>query len=111
VLPRPDSNGFTRFVISAGVFLVVAAFVVPGLVLRDTGVLTVSLALSDKRRPPTNMRKQRSPSFTVSSDLKPRKSAKSGSRPRSKTSRRGHLQPKRPESRLDDRNAGPVQRI
>lgn len=39
--PRPDSQSFTKFVISAGAFLVVAAFVVPGLVLRDTGVLTI----------------------------------------------------------------------
>jgi hypothetical protein len=42
VLPRPDSQSFTRFVLSAGVFLVVAAFVLPGLVLRETGVLTIS---------------------------------------------------------------------
>ena len=40
--PRPDSHSFTKFVISAGAFLVVAAFVVPGLVFRDTGVLTIS---------------------------------------------------------------------
>ncbi|HWI95547.1 MAG TPA: hypothetical protein VNS60_05710 [Solirubrobacterales bacterium] len=39
--PRPDSHSFTKFVISAGAFLVVAAFVVPGLILRDTGVLTI----------------------------------------------------------------------
>lgn len=38
----PDSQSLTRLLISAGVFLVVAAFVVPGLVLRDTGVLTIS---------------------------------------------------------------------
>lgn len=42
VLPRPDSQNFTRFLLSAGVFLVVAAFVLPGLVLRDTDVLTIS---------------------------------------------------------------------
>jgi hypothetical protein len=42
VTPRPDSNGFTKFVISAGAFLVVAAFIVPGLIFRDTGVLTIS---------------------------------------------------------------------
>lgn len=41
VTPRPDSHSFTKFVISAGAFLVVAAFVVPGLILRDTGVLTL----------------------------------------------------------------------
>lgn len=40
--PRPDSQSFTRLLISAGAFLSVAAFVVPGLVLRDTGVLTIS---------------------------------------------------------------------
>jgi hypothetical protein len=39
--PRPDSHSFTKFIISAGAFLVVAAFVVPGLILRDTGVLTI----------------------------------------------------------------------
>jgi hypothetical protein len=42
VTPRPDSQSFTRLLISAGAFLLVAAFVVPGLVLRDTGVLTIS---------------------------------------------------------------------
>lgn len=42
MLTRPDSQSFTRLIISAGVFLVVAAFVVPGLILRDTGVLTIS---------------------------------------------------------------------
>jgi hypothetical protein len=41
VPPRPDSQSFTKFVISAGALLVVAAFVVPGLVLRDTAVLTI----------------------------------------------------------------------
>lgn len=40
--PRPESQSLTRFMISAGAFLLVAAFVVPGLVLRDTGVLTIS---------------------------------------------------------------------
>ncbi len=40
--PRPDSHSFTKFLISAGVFLVAAAFVVPGLIFRDTGVLTIS---------------------------------------------------------------------
>jgi hypothetical protein len=42
VPPRPDSNGFTKFIISAGAFLIVAAVVLPGFVLRDTGVLTIS---------------------------------------------------------------------
>jgi hypothetical protein len=42
VPPRPDNQSFTKFVLSAGAFLVVAAFVVPGLVLRDTGVLELS---------------------------------------------------------------------
>jgi hypothetical protein len=42
VTPRPDSQSFTRLLISAGAFFLVAAFVVPGLVLRDTGVLTIS---------------------------------------------------------------------
>lgn len=40
--PRPDSQSFTRLLISAGAFFLVAAFVVPGLVLRDTGVLTIT---------------------------------------------------------------------
>lgn len=39
---RPEPHSFTKFVISAGVFLCIAAFVVPALVLRDTGVLTIS---------------------------------------------------------------------
>jgi hypothetical protein len=42
VTPRPDSQSFTRLLISAGAFFLVAAFVVPGLVLRDTGVLTIT---------------------------------------------------------------------
>jgi len=42
VPPSPDSQSLTRLLVSAGIFLVVAAFVVPGLVLRDTGVLTIS---------------------------------------------------------------------
>lgn len=42
VPPRPDSQSFTKFLISAGVFLAIAAFVVPGLILRDTGVLMIS---------------------------------------------------------------------
>lgn len=42
MLFRPDSHSFTKFIVSAGVFLIIAAFVVPGLILRDTGVLTIS---------------------------------------------------------------------
>ncbi len=42
MLPRPDPQSFTKLAISAGVFLVIAAFLVPGLVLRETGVLRVS---------------------------------------------------------------------
>src|SRR5665213_400629 len=40
---RPEPQSFTKFVISVGVFLCVAAFVMPALVLRETGVLTISL--------------------------------------------------------------------
>jgi hypothetical protein len=40
--PRPETHGFTKFVLSLGVFLCVAAFVAPALILRDTGVLLVS---------------------------------------------------------------------
>jgi hypothetical protein len=40
--PRPNSNSYTKFIISAGAFLVVAAFVLPGFILRDTGALTIS---------------------------------------------------------------------
>jgi hypothetical protein len=40
--PRPEAHGFTKFVLSTGAFLCVAAFVVPALLLRDTGVLLVS---------------------------------------------------------------------
>jgi hypothetical protein len=42
VPPRPDPQSFTKFLLSAGVFLVIAAFVLPGLILRDTGVLEIS---------------------------------------------------------------------
>jgi hypothetical protein len=42
MLPRPDHQSFTKFLLSAGVFLMIAAFVLPGLILRDTGVLEVS---------------------------------------------------------------------
>jgi len=42
VIPSPDPQSFTKFLISAGVFLCVAAFVGPGLALRDTGVLRIS---------------------------------------------------------------------
>ena len=41
-MPRPEPHGFTKFVLSIGVFLCVAAFVVPALILRDTDVLLVS---------------------------------------------------------------------
>lgn len=40
--PRPETHGFTKFVLSLGVFLCVAAFVAPALILRDTDVLLVS---------------------------------------------------------------------
>lgn len=39
---RPDPQSFTKFALSAGVFLVIAAVVLPGLVLRETGVLRIS---------------------------------------------------------------------
>ncbi len=42
MMPRPEAHGFTKFVLSIGVFLCVAAFVVPALILRDTDVLLVS---------------------------------------------------------------------
>jgi len=42
VPPSPESQSLTGLLISAGVFLIVAAVVVPGLVLRDTGVLAIS---------------------------------------------------------------------
>jgi hypothetical protein len=42
VLPRPQLESFTKFLVSAGVFLCVAAFVVPALVLRETSVLQLT---------------------------------------------------------------------
>jgi len=42
VLSRPDSQSFTKFLISAGALLIVAAVVVPAFALRDTDVLEVS---------------------------------------------------------------------
>jgi hypothetical protein len=42
VFSRPDPQSFTKFALSAGVFLVIAAVVLPGLVLRETGVLRIS---------------------------------------------------------------------
>jgi hypothetical protein len=42
VFSRPDPQSFTKFALSAGVFLLIAAFVVPALVLRETGVLRIS---------------------------------------------------------------------
>jgi hypothetical protein len=42
VLSRLDPQSFTKFALSAGVFLLIAAFVVPALVLRETGVLRIS---------------------------------------------------------------------
>jgi hypothetical protein len=41
MLPRPDAQSFTKFLISVGAFLCIAAFVGPGLALRDTGVLQI----------------------------------------------------------------------
>ena len=38
---HPESQAFTKLVVSAGVFLVAAAFVVPGLLLRETDVLLI----------------------------------------------------------------------
>jgi hypothetical protein len=42
VLPRPDTQTFTKFALSVGIFLLIAALVVPGLILNDTGVLQIS---------------------------------------------------------------------
>lgn len=42
VFARPEPQSFTKFVISVGVFLCIAAFIAPALVLRETGVLTIS---------------------------------------------------------------------
>jgi hypothetical protein len=42
VLSRPDTQSFTKFALSVGVFLLIAALVVPGLILNDTGVLHIS---------------------------------------------------------------------
>jgi hypothetical protein len=39
---RPDPQSFTKFALSAGVFLVIAAFVIPGLIFRETGILRIS---------------------------------------------------------------------
>lgn len=41
MLPRPDAQSFTKFLISIGVLLCIAAFVGPGLALRDNGVLEI----------------------------------------------------------------------
>jgi hypothetical protein len=42
MLSRPDPQSFTKFALSAGVFLVIAAFVIPGLIFRETGILRIS---------------------------------------------------------------------
>jgi membrane protein implicated in regulation of membrane protease activity len=42
VFSRPDPQSFTKFALSAGVFLLIAAFVVPAFVLRETGALRIS---------------------------------------------------------------------
>ncbi len=42
MLARPDTQSFTKFALSAGIFLLIAALVVPGLILNDTGVLRIS---------------------------------------------------------------------
>ena len=44
MLPRPEVNSFTRFVISLGVLLCFASVVVPALVLRETDVLRIPRA-------------------------------------------------------------------
>lgn len=51
MLPRPDPQSFTRLLISLGVFLCFAAFVGPGLVLRDTGTLRVTQTQMDQLTP------------------------------------------------------------
>jgi len=42
VFSRPDPQSFTKFALSAGVFLLIAAFLVPAFVLRETSVLRIS---------------------------------------------------------------------
>jgi hypothetical protein len=42
--PGPEATGYTKFLLSVGVFLCVAAFVVWGLILRDNSALLVSEA-------------------------------------------------------------------
>jgi hypothetical protein len=39
---RPDAQSFTKFLVTAGVFLIVAAFIVPGLILRETDILKLT---------------------------------------------------------------------
>lgn len=51
MLPRPDAQSFTKFLISVGVFLCIAAFVGPGLALRDTGVLEIPERRLDEYTP------------------------------------------------------------
>jgi hypothetical protein len=42
MIPRPDAQSYTRFLISLGVFLCIAALVAPALVIRETAVFRVS---------------------------------------------------------------------
>jgi len=42
VLARPDPQSFTRFFVSLGAFLCIAAFLAPALVLRETKVLQIT---------------------------------------------------------------------
>jgi hypothetical protein len=58
-LPRPDSQSYTKFLISAGVFLVVAAFVLPGLILRETEVLTMPRAALQEVTPTAKVELER----------------------------------------------------
>lgn len=52
MLTRPDSQSYTKFLISAGAFLVIAAIVLPGFILRDTDVLTISRSELSELTPP-----------------------------------------------------------
>ncbi|MEA2364041.1 MAG: hypothetical protein QOD71_3186 [Thermoleophilaceae bacterium] len=48
---RPDAQSFTKFLVTAGVFLIVAAFIVPGLILRETDVLKVPIVALNHATP------------------------------------------------------------
>lgn len=51
VLSRPDPQSFTRFLVSAGVFFCLLAFIAPALVIRESGLLRIGQDELDKYTP------------------------------------------------------------